>query len=472
MGFFNKELKELFDFSSKERPKVVADEIQAGVEEAGKGRGLGVQTKKRKQPNFSLSDAGQNLYKDSFGASEEALAKQEQIRKDIESQSITNILSAVMKDTENETQKYLPKGDTLGEATYLTKEEKKQRSITTVGSFLKGSYKPLEGSGIVIDTTVADKIKSGNERQVLEVKDGKLVQAVTKPGQFSDMYGQGATSRAENQGIGYAGVVVHHTEHTGAEKHIRGGMNITSYEKDGETKYQQVGYHFYIDRKGVVHQGAPLEKRVNHVGGLARWAAGEYKKRYKKKAKGNTNTKEYKAIETEALELMKKGDILTNENTIAITLLGSVNDATPEQLKSFTSLSKDIHEQTKIGYDKFDTHGMLPYQDRMATEGVLALNHMLKNLTGKERAGYKARTFNFQGPRGKGLATPLYSAAKGWAKAVSNSKTTAIQKYLNIKADGIYGNNTIKAIIDFQNKNNLKPDGIAGDATLEKMGIQ
>jgi peptidoglycan hydrolase-like protein with peptidoglycan-binding domain len=55
---------------------------------------------------------------------------------------------------------------------------------------------------------------------------------------------------------------------------------------------------------------------------------------------------------------------------------------------------------------------------------------------------------------------------------VSNSKTTAIQKYLNIKADGIYGNNTIKAIIDFQNKNNLKPDGKAGDATLEKMGIQ
>tara|TARA_R110001606_G_scaffold224385_1_gene372526 strand:+ start:266 stop:1681 length:1416 start_codon:yes stop_codon:yes gene_type:complete len=471
MGLFSKRQKEIFEESLEGGPTVIADKIQANVEEAGKGRGLGAQTAKRKTPSFSLSKAGENLY----GASQGALDKQAELKAQREAeqqQSINSFLKEIMDTTERETQKYLPKGDTLGEATYLTKEEKKQRSITTVGSFLKGSYKPLEGSGIVIDTTVADKIKSGNERQVLEVKDGKLVQAVTKPGQFSDMYGQGATSRAENQGIGYAGVVVHHTEHTGAEKHIRGGMNITSYEKDGETKYQQVGYHFYIDRKGVVHQGAPLEKRVNHVGGLARWAAGEYKKRYKKKAKGNTNTKEYKAIETEALELMKKGDILTNENTIAITLLGSVNDATPEQLKSFTSLSKDIHEQTKIGYDKFDTHGMLPYQDRMATEGVLALNHMLKNLTGKERAGYKARTFNFQGPRGKGLATPLYSAAKGWAKAVSNSKTTAIQKYLNIKADGIYGNNTIKAIIDFQNKNNLKPDGKAGDATLEKMGIQ
>ena len=275
MSLFNKELKELFDFSSKERPKVVADEIQAGVEEAGKGRGLGVQTKKRKQPNFSLSDAGQNLYKDAYGASEEALAKQEQIRKDIESEDIRSLLGNVMDETTKLTERYAPSAEgTLGTATYLTKEEQKQRSITTVGSFLKGSYKPLEGSGIVIDTTVADKIRSGNERQVLEVKDGKVVQATTKPGQFSDMYGQGATSRAENQGIGYAGVVVHHTEHTGAEKHIRGGMNITSYEKDGETKHQQVGYHFYIDRKGVVHQGAPLEKRVNHVGGLARWTAG------------------------------------------------------------------------------------------------------------------------------------------------------------------------------------------------------
>ena len=52
MSLFNRELKELFDFSSKERPKVVADEIQANVEEAGKGRGLGAATKK---PNFPFT---------------------------------------------------------------------------------------------------------------------------------------------------------------------------------------------------------------------------------------------------------------------------------------------------------------------------------------------------------------------------------------------------------------------------------
>ena len=33
-------------------------------------------------------------------------------------------------------------------------------------------------------------------------------------------------------------------------------------------------------------------------------------------------------------------------------------------------------------------------------------------------------------------------------------------------ADGIYGNKTWKAIIDFQKKNNLKQDGIVGEITM------
>ena len=102
MSLFNRELKELFDFSSKERPKVVADEIQANVEEAGKGRGLGAATKK---PNFPLSKAGQNLY----GASQGALDKQAELKAQREAdqqQSINSILLSVMKETDKETEKY------------------------------------------------------------------------------------------------------------------------------------------------------------------------------------------------------------------------------------------------------------------------------------------------------------------------------------------------------------------------------
>ena len=124
MSLFNRELKELFDFSSKERPKVVADEIQANVEEAGKGRGLGAATKK---PNFPLSKAGQNLY----GASQGALDKQAELKAQREvnqQQSINSILLSVMKETDKETEKYSPSAEgTLGTATYLTQEEKIKR---------------------------------------------------------------------------------------------------------------------------------------------------------------------------------------------------------------------------------------------------------------------------------------------------------------------------------------------------------
>ncbi|MBQ3114595.1 MAG: spore cortex-lytic enzyme [Clostridia bacterium] len=39
------------------------------------------------------------------------------------------------------------------------------------------------------------------------------------------------------------------------------------------------------------------------------------------------------------------------------------------------------------------------------------------------------------------------------------------------KVDGIFGSNTKKAVIKFQGNNGLKQDGIAGEKTLEKMGI-
>ena len=76
MGIFNKTLKELFEDSLKENPKVAADEIQDTVEEVGKGRGLGAQIKKKETRSFSLSKAGENLY----GSSQAALDQQEKLK--------------------------------------------------------------------------------------------------------------------------------------------------------------------------------------------------------------------------------------------------------------------------------------------------------------------------------------------------------------------------------------------------------
>jgi len=129
MGLFNKNVKERFEETMEAGPPVAAEEIQASVGESGKGRGLGA--KVQKDGNFSLSNAGQNLY----GASQGALDKQAELKAQRDAsqqtqqkQGINDILSFVMKETDKETQKYSPSAEgTLGTATYLTQEEKIQR---------------------------------------------------------------------------------------------------------------------------------------------------------------------------------------------------------------------------------------------------------------------------------------------------------------------------------------------------------
>ena len=126
MKFLSKERMELFEESLKDGPKVAADVIQDAAEEAGKGRGLGAQTKKRKTPNFAVSGAGDALYEESQ-RSAALLQKTQEDTQEQQSQGINDILAVVMSDIEKETKKSLPKGDTLGETNYLTQKEKKQR---------------------------------------------------------------------------------------------------------------------------------------------------------------------------------------------------------------------------------------------------------------------------------------------------------------------------------------------------------
>jgi len=392
MGFFNKELKELFDFSSKERPKVVADEIQANVEEAGKGRGLGVQTKKRKQPNFSLSDAGQNLYKDSFGASEEALAKQEQIRKDIESQSITNILSAVMKDTENETQKYLPKGDTLGEATYLTKEEQKQRSIV---DYTVTKEKPeFKASGLNIEQSYKNYAKGGSKA----IAD------------YNPNYGIDATKAATP----FTHITFHHT--ASGKKQSDDGVVSAGQRLNADD--EQLGYHFYIGRDLKIRQGAPLNKRTNHIGGTKR-----YFERANKKDK--TFTKE------QALELLKNQKTAFNENSIGIGIVAADDsDVSSRQVDVAMELTEALSNQFKINPKNVGGHGHLDNQDKQLTEGTKATVAWRKL---KELPSLNAK-FLQQGLGGRTKSYP----------ALSKEDVLAFQrKYPELVNDGYLGPKTM-----------------------------
>jgi peptidoglycan hydrolase-like protein with peptidoglycan-binding domain len=63
-------------------------------------------------------------------------------------------------------------------------------------------------------------------------------------------------------------------------------------------------------------------------------------------------------------------------------------------------------------------------------------------------------------------ATP--AAAPATPKKVT---TRAIQKALGIKADGVMGPKTRRALKRFQKAHGLKPDGVAGQATLRALGL-
>jgi len=388
MGFFNKELKELFDFSSKERPKVVADEIQAGVEEAGKGRGLGVQTKKRKTPNFSLSGAGQNLY----GASEEALAKQEEMRKATQSEGITNILSAVMKDTENETQKYLPKGDTLGEATYLTKEEQNQRSIV---DYTVTKEKPeFKASGLNIEQSYKNYAEGGSKA----IAD------------YNPNYGQDATKAATP----FTHITFHHTASSKGSSDtgvVEAGQRLNA---DGE----QLGYHFYIGRDLKIRQGAPLNKRTNHIGGTTRYA-----KRAKKKDATFTVD--------QALDLLKNQKTAFNENSIGIGIVAADDsDVSSKQVDISMKLTEALANQFKINPANVGGHGHLDNQDKQLTEGTKATTAWRKL---KELPSLNAK-FLQQGLGGRTKSYP----------AVSKEDVLAFQrKYSELVNDGDLGPKTM-----------------------------
>ena len=335
MSLFNKELKELFDFSSKERPKVVADEIQAGVEEAGKGRGLGVQTKKRKTPNFSLSDAGQNLYKDAYGASEEALAKQEELRKATETEGIRGILGNVMAETTKLTERYAPSAEgTLGTATYLTKEEQKQRTIV---DYTVTKEKPeFKASGINIEQSYKNYAEGGSKA----IAD------------YNPNYGEDATKAATP----FTHIVFHHTASGKNEKDdkvVEAGQRLNP-------KGDQLGYHFYIGRDLKIRQAAPLNKRTNHVGGTNRY--------FERASEIDTTfTKE------QAIALLKDQKNAFNENSIGIGFIAA-NDKgiDPKQIEIGMKLAEALSGQFSINPENVGGHGHLEHQDRRPTEGTTA----------------------------------------------------------------------------------------------------
>jgi Transglycosylase-like domain/Putative peptidoglycan binding domain len=73
-----------------------------------------------------------------------------------------------------------------------------------------------------------------------------------------------------------------------------------------------------------------------------------------------------------------------------------------------------------------------------------------------------------------GGASAASAAGSGGATAsatANGSSVAAIQRALGVKADGIYGPRTRRAVRAFQRKHGLVADGIAGPQTLRALGL-
>ena len=101
---------------------------------------------------------------------------------------------------------------------------------------------------------------------------------------------------------------------------------------------------------------------------------------------------------------------------------------------------------------------LLPQIRRAAAAVLIALAASLTLLTGG--------AFAAEGTTGG--TTAAATPAKPKLKTVS---TKRIQKALGIKADGVMGPKTRRAIKRFQKAHGLKADGVAGTATLQALGL-
>ena len=166
------------------------------------------------------------------------------------------------------------------------------------------------------------------------------------------VYGRSASRNAQP----FAGLVVHHT----ADKPIQ---NLVNYGKSiDRVRGGAFGYHYYVGKDGQIIQGAPLDKRTNHI----------------KPPKHS----------------QRKGSVgLSNANAIGITLIGAERGATPAQRKAAEQLGRALMAEYNIGADSIFGHGDLQ-RDRQATEGA--------EIVGLLRGGAGNDTLTGQGEEPKG----------------------------------------------------------------------
>lgn len=143
-------------------------------------------------------------------------------------------------------------------------------------------------------------------------------------------YGESATANKQP----FKGIVFHHTSSDSLQNEVNYGK--TKDAKRGGA----FGYHYYIGQDGKVVQGAPLDKRTNHI-------------------KPGSDTG------------------LSNKDSMGISLVGAKDGATPQQLAAAKLLGESVMASNSIDPKNIYGHGELQ-KDRMAHEGVAAADQLRK----------------------------------------------------------------------------------------------
>ena len=145
-----------------------------------------------------------------------------------------------------------------------------------------------------------------------------------------------------------------------------------------------------------------------------------------------------------------------NNGTIAICLHGlKETDFTPAQFESLRVLCNELNETPPIvtfhGHCEVSAKAC-PVFDYKAVLG----------LDSKGRMGGKSSK-----PTPAPVTDLLYPVV---SKSSKNTEAVRrVQGLLNIPADGIFGTQTLKAVVEFQLGNRLPPDGIVGPLTWNKL---
>ena len=146
-------------------------------------------------------------------------------------------------------------------------------------------------------------------------------------------YGKTATQNAQP----FQFMAVHHTADKPIENLVKYGQTVDAGRGGA------FGYHYYIGRDGRVIQGAPLEKRTNHI----------------KPPKNAARSGSFGGA--------------SNSNTIGISLVGGADGETPEQIKAAENLSRRLMAIHGIGPESVFGHGEIQ-SDRQHTEGEALVN--------------------------------------------------------------------------------------------------